>query len=349
LLLSAGVLTAAEREEALSAVPELMTLQLNWSRAWNLGRDGMLAQLDAMVAGYVREAIGAYIDGSFLLVRVAGHLAESRAAELFCDRVEPTPWLTVPEGLADEKGQSAKLRVSLAQMPLEAAALYLDAAMHHLTNAVVRMSWEAGFPAADFKRLRFNASARFTDDRGWTQWSLITREFHALESEGNILGRFSLAKALVGCSGDPDFRAAIEYRHRLVHRGVPVDLWTVAIERATGYTKGPISITLPITAGPDEPQIAASRDAIARALGPARRIQDAVQEFLPKWAAHVGFLLEFEDTGVHFKADANPSRIHLPARHVFLPTRGTVRIIEQRAGHVEFLSREQRDPSLFLD
>jgi hypothetical protein len=233
-------------------------------------------------------------------------------------------------------------------MPLEAAALYLDAAMHHLANAVVRMAWEAGFPVAEFKRLNFDATARFTDDRKWTQWSLITKELHALENDGKILGSFSAAKALVGCARDPDFRAAIEYRHRLVHRGVPVDLWTVAIERVTGYAKGPISITLPITGAADEPQIAASRDTIARALGPARRIQDAVQEFLPKWAAHVGFLLEFEETGVHLKADPTPSRLHLPAHHLFLPSRGAVRIVAQRAGHVEFLSREQRDPTLFL-
>ena len=323
-------------------------MQLNWSRAWNLGRNGLLDHLDALVAGFVREAIAAYIDGSFLLLRVAGELAESRAAELFCQRADPTPWLMVPEDLADEASQAAKLRQSLAQLPLEAAALYLDAALHHLANAVVRMAWEAGFPAADFKRLKFDASHRVTDETKWTQWSLIANELQVLTDANNPLARFSPARALLECARNTDLRETIQYRHRLVHRGVPVDLWTVAVDRGTGHAKGSITIKLPIAGTPDAPQIAETRDAIARALVPVRQIQDAVQEFLPKWAAHVGFLLEFEGTGVHFKADPKASQIRLPAHALLLPSRGMMRIIEQRAGHVDLLSREQRDPTLFL-
>ena len=348
MFLSAGVLTATERETAFSVVPELQRIQANWSRAWNLGRNGLLDHLDALVAGFVREALAAYIDGSFLLLRVAGELAESRAAELFCERTDPTPWLTVPEDLSDEASQAGKLKLSLAQLPLEAAALYLDAAFHHLANAVVRLAWESGFAASDFKRLKFDASHRVTDEKKWTQWSLIANELQALGGESNPLARFVPALALLDCARDPDVRATIEYRHRLVHRGVPVDLWTLAIDRATGYSKGSITISLPIVGTPDSPQIAQTRDAIARALAPARSIQDAVQEFLPKWAKHVGFELEFEGTGTHFKADPTPSRLQLPSHALLLPTRGTMRIIEQRAGHLDLLSREQRDPSLFL-
>lgn len=348
MFLSAGVLSDVEREAALDSVPEMRALQLNWSIARNLARDGLLETLDAVAAGYTREAIAAHLDGAFLLLRVAGQLAESKAAELFAGRQQPTPWLTVPEGLSDESAQGTGLRLSLLQMPLEAAAMFLDAALHHLANAVVRMAWEAGFPAPDFKRLRFDAAARVTAETKWTQWRLITNELAKLETEANPLARFTPAQALLACARDPDVEATIEYRHRLVHRGVPTDLWTVAVERATGYaTGGPISIALPITGATDPPQIEASRQAIGRALAPVRAIQDAIHAFLPKWAAHVGLQLDIEGADVHFKAEPTPSRVALPSHAIVLPG-GRMRIIGQQAGHVDLLSREQRDPSQFV-
>ncbi len=58
--------------------------------------------------------------------------------------------------------------------------MYLDAALHHLANAVVRMAWEAGFPAQDFKRLKFDPGTGVTAETKWTQWRLITNELAKL-------------------------------------------------------------------------------------------------------------------------------------------------------------------------
>ncbi len=104
---------------------------------------------------------------------------------------------------------------------------------------------------------------------------------------------------------------------------------------------------MPITGATDPPQIEESRQAIGRALAPARAIQDAIHALLPRWAAHVGLQLNIDGANVHFKAEPTPSRVVLPSHPLLLPG-GRMRLISQQAGHVDLLSREQRDPTQFV-
>lgn len=66
-----------------------------------------------------------------------------------------------------------------------------------------------------------------------------------------------------------------------------------------------------------------------------------------RWASHLGMTLEMEGKDVTFNPRAQPSRVILPSYAIVTgPSR--IRIVEQQAGHAERLTRDQRDPKLFI-
>jgi len=345
MFLSSGVLTATEREAAFASVAEFQRFSRNWNRARNLVAGAMLETIDMFAAGYSREALAAHVDGSLLLLRAAGQIAESKAAAIYCERRKPESWLPVPDGLINEREQDELLRTSLGQVPLESAAMFLDAALNHLANAVVRFAWEAGFAESELEEVNFRPAQPVTSR--WTSWSRIVNGLEALQTKGALLGRFTPAVALMSSAQDPDVRAVIEYRHNLVHRGVPADLRTVAVERPTAHTGGPFAITTMLIGPPQEPRIDETRQTISRALIPCAAVQDAICAFLPRWADHVGMTLTMVGKDVTFNPRAKPTRIALP-NYAIITGPNRMRVVEQQAGHTERLTREQRDPTLFV-
>lgn len=345
MFLSSGVLSAAERIDAFASVPCLPRLSRNWNRARNLVTDAMLDLVDMFAAGYSREALAAHVDGSLLLLRAAGQITESTAASIFCGRARPESWLPRPDGETDERQQDQLLRVSLQQIPLESAAMYLDSSMNHLANAVVRFAWEAGFPEAELQEVDFKAGQPVTSR--WTSWSRVVNGIERLKANGALLPRFGPAAALLAWSEDSDVRSVIEYRHNLVHRGVPVDLWTVAVKRPTGHTNRPFSISSMPMGPAVNPRIGETRGALARALEPSAAVQDSICEFLPRWADHIGMTLTINGKDVTFNPRRQPSPIVLPS-YTIITGPNRMRIVEQHAGHTERLARHQRDPTLFI-
>jgi hypothetical protein len=129
MILSSGMLTPEERRAAFDAVPEMKHLMLNRSTAAVFANPVVLDQIDGMAGGFAREAFTANADATYLLVRAAGQVAESRAAELFCARAQPDGWLDSSDPLNDDEDK--RLRRSLVTIPHEACANYIDSALNH--------------------------------------------------------------------------------------------------------------------------------------------------------------------------------------------------------------------------
>jgi hypothetical protein len=173
MFLSAGVLTEDEREQAFAAVPEMEPLRFNRNIALNLVDGEALTSLDGIAGPYAREACAAYADGAFLLLRVAGLVAESKAAVLFCARQAPQGWIRVPHDVMLSNDQPARLKPSLEQLPLEAAAMYFEAGLNHMANAVLRFAFEAGFDPKELGALGLHVSKSATPHgagRVGSQW-----------------------------------------------------------------------------------------------------------------------------------------------------------------------------------
>lgn len=340
MFLSSGLLTADERRLAFAAVPEFPALLRNRAIAATFVSPTALEQLDAYVGGFAREAFAAHSDGMYLLIRAAGQIAESRAAELFCARHSPDGWVgTAPA--RDDPEAEVRLRRSLSTIPLEAAAMYLDAALNHSANAVARFAYEAGF--GDVKALGLDVNQPVTDR--WRSWREVAKGLKELDQGGSDLPKFTLARAFLACCKDSDFQKAIEFRDNLVHRGVPVDLATQAVKRPTGHVSGLMSISYPLDE-PPQPQIDATRETMARALRGCRELGDAFHRFLPRWAGHLGcFKVQIGPAGVGFEWTITPGQIVLPATVMHLPTGPQVTV--PLHGTATIRPHAQRDPSLF--
>jgi hypothetical protein len=344
MFLSTPLLTTAERDAAFGAVPELDQLRLNRNVAMNLVDKLHIGLIDAMVGGFAREALAAFLDGSHLLLRAAGQVAESMAAELYCARADPRGWLPVPDPIDDQEKQA--LKKSLAQIPLETAAMLLDASLNHFSNAVIRFAWEAGFPESQVATLGLNAREPATKTTDWTTWGRVASRLDELEANQAATARFVLARALVDCYRDPDVGAVSQFRHQLVHRGFPRDLSGPALSRSTGYAEGQIRLTWPV---PDEPapaRVAETRNALVRALAPARKLQDTVIGFLPTWAEHVGFGIKIDGKDVTLSFSADPSPIRIAPKVVHQPGVGTHLTLQQYA-RMNIRRRDQRNHALF--
>lgn len=339
MFLSSGLLTVEERRLAFAAVPEFPALLRNRAIAATFVSPTALDQLDAYVGGFAREAFAAHSDGMYLLIRAAGQIAESRAAELFCTRHKPDGWVGTAEARDDPEAE-VRLRRSLSTIPLEVAAMYLDAALNHSANAVVRFAHEAGF--ADLKMLGLDVDQPVTER--WTSWRQVAQGLTDLSQRGSDLPRFTPARAFSACSQDPDLRQAIEYRDNLVHRGVPVDLATLAVKRPTAHVGGQITISYPLEE-PPQPQVEATRETMARALRVCRELGDAVNRFLPVWANHLGFKVQIGRAGVGFEWTFKAGRIVLPATVMHLPTGPQVTV--PLHGRATIRPHAERDSSLF--
>jgi hypothetical protein len=344
VFLSSRVLTDDERSVAFAVVPEFAALERNRSVAHALVAHSALEHFDALVGGFAREAFAAYADGTYLLLRGAGQLAESKAAEVFCAREEPSGWLNKNQPLDEES--VGRLRRSLQTIPLEAAGMYIDAALNHLANAVIRFAYESGFSGGEVKKLGLRIKQPVTVT-GWTSWRKIAQSLIELEASSALVPSFMLAKALVACHRDPHLTAVIDYRDMLVHRGVPADLWTQAINRGTGYKDNSITLHLPMTAPPATVQIDASRETMARALVVCRALEDAVHVFVPRWARHLGFDVEITDAGVELSWSAQQSPVAVPASVVHLPG-GSARVTMPFSATLTIRPRVSRDPNMFL-
>ncbi|HEV2033792.1 MAG TPA: hypothetical protein VGU71_06275 [Candidatus Dormibacteraeota bacterium] len=150
----------------------------------------------------------------------------------FCEHHDPDGWLDTTE--VRNANAEKRLRRSLATIPLEAAAPHVDAALNHAANAVVRFAYESGFAGADVKTLGLNLDEPVTEGRGWISWRRVIARLEELSKRGSDMARFVLADALVACAADEDVVKVSDFRDNLVHRGVPVDLDTTAVKRATG-------------------------------------------------------------------------------------------------------------------
>src|ERR1700674_3169237 len=89
MFLSTHALTHQERDAAFASVPEMEALRFNRNVAVNLVDGWHLETIDGLVGGFAREAFAAFLDGTHLLLRAAGQLTDSKAAELYCKREHP--------------------------------------------------------------------------------------------------------------------------------------------------------------------------------------------------------------------------------------------------------------------
>jgi hypothetical protein len=341
VILASGALTAEERRAAFDAAPEMPRLMLNRAIAATFINPTFLDQMDALAGGFAREALAAHGDSTYLLVRAAGMISESKAAALFCARAQPDGWLDSIGPLSEEDDR--RLRRSLVTVPLEACAIYVDAALNHAANAVVRFAYESGFNLAEVKSLGLDVEQPATER--WTSWRPIVKALAGLDSRNAQVSKFQLAQALVACAENSDVLRVMEFRDRLIHRGVPVDLDTLAVKRATRISGGEVTLRFPAETVP-EPQIEAAREAMARALLPCRMLGDAVHDFLPRWADHLGFLINIGNGGVRFEWTVQRSPVTMPAS--VLHVAGQDRITVPLHGKVSIRPRDQRDPKLFL-
>lgn len=343
MFLSSGLLNEEARRLAFDAVPGFPGLLRNRAIADAFAQPVFLGQLDGMIGGFAREAFSAHADSTYLLVRAAGQVAESRAADIFCEHHDPDGWLDTTE--VRDANAEKRLRRSLATIPLEAAATYVDAALNHAANAVVRFAYESGFAGADVKTLGLNVDEPVTEGRGWTSWRRVIARLDELSKRGSDVTRFVLAVALVACAADEDVVKVSDFRDNLVHRGVPVDLDTTAVKRATGWFGGEITVKFRLDEQP-EPAVGSTRETIARALRCCSRLADAVHAFVPQLAAHVGMPIEILENGASFTMNLDTKGIALPVQVIFLPTGPKVTV--PLHGTVNARPRDQRDHTLFM-
>lgn len=348
MFLSAGVLTEEEREEAFAAVPEMEALRLNRNISLNLIDGEALKTIDGLAGPYAREACAAYADGAFLLLRVAGLVAESKAAALFCKRLDPEGWIRIPGDVTLTGDQPARLRLSLEQLPLEAAAMYLEAGLNHIANAVLRFAFEAGFDSRELKKLGLDVRKPATPEGGWTSWEPMARQLEKLEKDGATVARFVLAQALVACHRDPDVQAVSAYRDLLVHRGVPGELSKPVIDRTSEWVSGSVTLRFPPDLAPAEmPDLEDTRGAISRALTKCRELEDGTNDFLPRWAEHVGFEIRIEGVAVAIAQEIKPSFVIPGAPGIIVPGKPRKQTLHFR-GTTQVRAHAQRDFKLFM-
>ena len=344
MFLSSGALTQQERRTAFAAVPDFPGILRRHAIASRFVEPIALPYLDGLVGGFAREAFAAHADATYLLVRAAGQVAESRAAELFCERTPPDGWLDTTE--VRDANSDERLRRSLATIPLEAAGVYLDAALNHEANAIVRFAFDAGFDADEVKALGLRIDQPVTQGRAWTSWRRTVEGIEAAGSRGSDVAKFVLADALVACGRDADVAAVIEFRDDLVHRGVPVDLDAVAVRRATEWKAGEITVKFPLEEQ-SEPQLAVTRETLARAVAAAGKLADAVHDFLPPFAEHIGFGLRILQDGAEFSFTIkSPGGLIVPATVIHTPTGPRAQVPVH--GTVHNRPRQNRDRKLFM-
>jgi hypothetical protein len=348
MFLSAGVLTEEERQAAFAAVPEMEPLRFNRNISLNLIDGEALKTIDGIAGPYAREACAAYADGAFLLLRVAGLVAESKAAVLFCKRLDPAGWIRFPGDVTLTGDQPARLRLSLEQLPLEAAAMYLEAGLNHIANAVLRFAFEAGFDSAELKKLGLDVKKPATPEGSWTSWEPMARQLEKLEIGGAAVARFVLAQALMGCHRDPDVQAVSAYRDLLVHRGVPGELSKPVIDRTSEWASGSLALHFPPKLAPAElPDLEDTRGAISRALTKCRELEDRTNDFLPRWSEHVGFEIRIEGVTVAIAQKIKPSFVIPGAPSIIVPSKPRKQTLHFH-GTTQIRAHAQRDFKLFM-
>ena len=210
---------------------------------------------------------------------------------------------------------------------------------------MVRFAYESGFAEADVKKLGLDVGQPVTERRGWTSWRHVIRGIADLTARGSDLGRFVLASALVTCAADEDVIRVSDFRDDLVHRGVPVDLDTKALNRASGWSGGEITVRFRPDEVP-EPAVGTTRETLTRTLNACSRVADAVHDFVPKLAGHVGMPIEILEGGASFTMNVNNKGIVVPAQVIFTPS--GPRVTVPFTGTICARPRDQRDHTLFL-
>ena len=349
MFLATDLLSDQERQEAFDEAPEATALSLNWNVGLNAVRDGAIDLVDTLLGqNYTKEALGALVDGSSLLVRAAGQISESKAAELYLTTHQPRGWLQRAGQPEAGSENDVKLRLSLIEMPLHLASTYIDAALNHFANAILRFAFEVNLPAAECGKLGLDPTVRVTAPRAWIDWGQLKRRVKAMGPDC-LSPRFQLIDGLVRCVEHPDFSTASEFRHSLIHREIPAGLQGPYLKRATANSGGRASINFAKRIVPIElPDLTATRAVMAAALTPCRVLQDAILNFLPAFAEAVGFRISIEGVAVTMQVNVRPSRIVAPPRVIVGAAGQPLSITAQGSLRTDIIPRAHRNPGPFL-
>src|SRR6266480_7838044 len=122
----------------------------------------------------------------------------------------------------------------------------------------------------------------------------------------------------------------------MVNRGVPSKLGKPVIDHTREWTKRSVTLRFrPDLADPEIPVLIETRATISRALAKVRELEDRINDFLPRWAEHVGFELKIDGVAVSIGQQMTPTFVIPGAPGTIVPGkprketlhfRGTARI-----------------------
>ena len=350
MFLATDLLTDDERVEAFAFTPEATALSVNWNIALNVIRDGALEFIDTLMGpNYAVEALGALADGCAVMVRAAGLVSESRAAELYSSRARLRNWLARAEDLPADSETAARLHLSLVEMPLHQAAVYVDAALNHFANAIVRLAYELNFPPDELSKVGLGRVLTATAANEWLAWPKVHRQLRQVPPSA-LLPQFVVAAEFLNCTENKDVAAVVQYRHGLVHRELPAGLDGPYVNRASRNISGRAGVDLirrktALTV----PSMDSLRASLNASFTSIRAFEDTILNLLPRFARAVGgFAIQIDGVSVAITASVIAGRIVTVPRVVLAPSGQPLSIEATGTLRTDLIPRERRDPGPFL-
>jgi hypothetical protein len=340
--LATSLLTDAERAEAFETVSARESLLRGSGFIGSLIKNGgaELAEL-ATGPGYVRFGLVALFDGLRLANRACAQTMESKSADLLLARTTPRTYLDEPQ--PTEAEAVSLLRRALIEMPLQEAAMLIDAALGHLGNAVVRLAVEANC-ASSAEMQSFELSGDPAKDKDWMPpVGVIFSRIQTASKAGMAaqLPFFRLVRRWQICMENADVQWVLKYRHGIVHRDVPVTGWPGGPTRAGAG--GVRRLKFPMAVVADPRALDEVRDHIAAALTPIGDLATESEKFVTLWLRTLGFTVVDDVTTVSLGATFPRGMQNVEIEE------GYVVVDIDPAAPPAAAPREKRDPSPFIE
>lgn len=329
MLLATEIPTDEERAAAVAVVPWGIQLHYLTGTARAALANQSIDLIDvALGPNHVRAGLVALYEGLDVLLEASIDLAESAVGEAVFDRLDPfDPLRRNREHLPGPGEKRFPFRV--ARYGVEDAAVRAASAGDHLTNAYLRLAWEANAARLDEVR-----ACRFDPLRRTSTWADVEDVRRGLERAAadplSVLPAFELSRAFLSYIGNDTVPAAREYRNEIVHRERPSYREAPAFGRGTRWLDSDsILIKVPPAGAPDEelPALADRRTLVGDAIVAAFDFGKATWDLAVRWLRIVDVWIEVEYEG------ERPHQVRISTTHtVGAPAH----------------PREARDPAPFL-
>lgn len=283
----------AERQAALDLVPWYLRARLAAGRAFGLLRDQSADIIDIAVGTiHMRAALVAFQEGADALFQVALDVVESSIAADVLVRTDLRDPLGLGEAL--HTGEYAeRLRLRAVRIRTEDAAIRLAAAGNHLTNAFLRLAWEANAATAeDVRTCGFDPDSNRFDN--WADTDRARRGLNQISTKPlAVLPAFVLTPHHQQWSEADEVKQTRWLRHRIVHRDRPNYADAPAVGRKSLWTGDSFKVTFPPRQAPtgSDPSLSDTRETIVLAgehtLNYAEEIWTVALRVLAKLGVHV--------------------------------------------------------------